>query len=396
MQKPPVASVIAATTTTEQSPKHKSHVVNGDAAALLKLAKAGKGDGNFLAEDENEEENWPAVDVGNLIIDLDADIDKGSKVSSVMSGAAGGMAGGGGGGGGGNPAGKGNGKSASGSGSPTTLSGLPSGIGGSQTITEYPGDKSGNGSGHSGAGSPAPGATNDKGLKMKIKRTKTGSNKNAEAANKHEIVNHGDKNMVNGGGSVSNRSGERSNSTSPPLNAAEVVNAVKAAVAAKNKNNVMNNGSKVKLTSGSNNGNKPNGKHAANGPSNGNRGPSPKSFTPSPSGGLNGQDYNPPAKKQKVSTEIRSRKRQKEKFQILLCSLPQHLFLLFFVPHRPSGLAWERTAAWTKQGYKEQVKSGRQDGPNISDWPQSRAGAFLLPSQTHFFMPFFVFTPFKS
>ena len=157
---------------------------------LTEAKKVGKNNNtkNFEEDDAEleEEENWPAVDVGNLIIDLDADIDKASgRVNVAAAAAAAAVA-----------AAKSGGTTTS---LPAAMSSSPATpkppsvaastdspsssdkmtVGGSQTVTETQAKDS---SASGAAASSEP----DKGLKMKIKRTNKGTPKNPDG--KMEIV----------------------------------------------------------------------------------------------------------------------------------------------------------------------------------------------------------------
>ena len=211
---------------------------------------------------EQEEESWPAVDVGNLIVDLDADI---SNMSGKNLGTI---------------------KSSSNSGTGTGMQ-SGSGVSGSQTTTVTESPKSTSGS--NGASTPA---SSDKSLKMKIKRTKSvagGRNSTSGSGpdSKHEVVS-GEGGSVNG-----------ADQPDIPLNATDLVNAVTAAVAAKQgvKSAMISSGGKVKLTSSANSstGASTSKVSKTNGKANGS---AQKSFTPPPVAG-NGQEH--PAKRQKVS-----------------------------------------------------------------------------------------------
>ena len=229
----PETSTITLTALSASSPTSStSSVVSQRSTASNSKTKAKRFDL------EEEEENWPAVDVGNLIIDLDADIDGSS--SSAMSSSAGSS----------------NAKGGMSKNLSSSTSGGSSGhnvSGGSQTttVTEQPSK----GADQASSSSAAAAAAAEKGLKMKIKRTKTGSNRNPEG--KLEIVQSAQNKsgqsggegglFVNGHNNKSNIASEVSSSA--PLSAADVVNAVTAA-AKQGKGTVLNNGGKVKLTGG--------------------------------------------------------------------------------------------------------------------------------------------------
>ena len=233
---------------------------------------------NFELE---ENDNWPEVDLGNLIIDLDADIDKtmSSPSSNSSPTAAAGSSS--------NSSSNSSSTSATTTTSTSTTSSSSATLSGSRikTITNINNSGSGGSStavmtetrlqeSTPASESVSSGADKDKGLKMKIKRSKNRHNE----AGKLEIVQERQRS-----GSASPRSESPvvngASSEMVPLSAAEIVAATKEAV---KKANGSSTGGKIRInsssTSNSSKSDKP-GKHKAS---------------------KEGSKSGPPAKKQKV------------------------------------------------------------------------------------------------
>ena len=105
---------------------------------------------------EEKDDNWPEVDLGNLLTDLDADIDKMSSASGSNSAASASSS-------------SSSAPSVSSRGQVKTLTSINSGSSGTATMTET------RLADPAGAAGPLEGSSDkDKGLKMKIKRSKAG------------------------------------------------------------------------------------------------------------------------------------------------------------------------------------------------------------------------------
>ncbi len=254
MQEPPIGSPGVATTTTDtttptattketavtsKEPEKEDKV---DPKPATKKAASKKASSTSSKFEDEEEENWPAVDVGNLIEGLDADIDTDAKKSDKESSEQE--------------------EKMSGGASPNSDSNHSSngqepkakmapkannngGGGGSNSDGEIASNNNSPASPSSSSSSTSSSAA-EKSLKMKIKRTKAGTTRNPEG--KLEIVQGASPGTsLNGGQAAEGTTATATTvvtTTEKPLNAADVVNAVTAAVGAKQAN-------KVKLTSGS-------------------------------------------------------------------------------------------------------------------------------------------------
>ena len=225
-------------------------------------------------EDNDEEESWPAVDVGNLIIGLDADINDASAMSSSSS------------------------KSAASGGKVSAMA-----AGTTETVTEP-------------ASNAASASENEKGLKMKIKRSNKGGggNKNNNASQGSSGATDGTESATNGDTNSNEDKSDGGSVPSPnqPLNAATVVSAVTAA-AKQNKGAAVVSGNKVKLTSAGQSKSKVSNGKTPSASSSNNKSVNGQQGNKANSGGGNkskaassssSEDGAPPAKKKKVGETL--------------------------------------------------------------------------------------------
>ncbi len=189
------------------------------------------GSENFELEDNDQDNDWPAVDVGNLIHDLDADIDMSSSSPAVAAAAA--------------LAATGRHKVNSGSASVASFN-MTAGSGGSatQTVIESPAG--------AGAGSPSAAGANmtEKSIKMKFKRPKQGAK---PADGKLEIVQQQSDRKHVANGEVMSDSTASSNGEVPMpvtgLTADVVISAAKNSLASGGSSSNSNNNNRLKMNS---------------------------------------------------------------------------------------------------------------------------------------------------
>lgn len=305
-------------------PMQKASVVKQSASSDRSQTKIGTAANGGKNKDDNfdleENDNWPEVDLGNLIIGLDADIDKANTRALSPS-------------------------TSTTTSSPSTAMSVSKtkAIMGSQTVTESVGNgatpptSSGPGVGSS---SSAGTTSSDKSLKVKIKRTKPSGGSSRHPEGNLEVVQSNSSSTsdlpLNGGDPTNKPVTSKSDlgkasGSSAPLNAADVISAVTTAVARQHQSSSSSTSKnvigKVKLTSGPMAGNtltlsKSGANGASNQPQNGkmSNGSAGASFTPrangslsptsfssmtsvvnGPSGANSNQNGPPPNKKQKVS-----------------------------------------------------------------------------------------------